>query len=209
MSDSEAIKIIEQTVRGFSHEFKNPLTTVKGYAQLLQIKKNDPAFIEKSLVTMLEQIEKIESNIDDFYLINNIDKELNKSINIDKVIDQIHENSVYKENVAFQKDGAEFPLVDLHIANKVINLLIDKVYWEYYDDMNIILDLNENEFSIHYSAVDFSSLKDKVFYIPYISKQIYKNGTELYAAKKFADCSNFAFDIDIANSKLLFRFRNV
>ena len=59
---SEKLSIVGQLAQSIAHEIRNPLTSIKGFVQLLQNEVKNPLFIE----TTLEEIYRIEEVIQEF-----------------------------------------------------------------------------------------------------------------------------------------------
>jgi len=62
----DEVDIIEKVIRNIAHEVRNPLTTIRGYAQLLT-QKLDAASIQKSQKMIVEQAERIDGMFNDLY----------------------------------------------------------------------------------------------------------------------------------------------
>jgi signal transduction histidine kinase len=50
---------------GIAHEVKNPLTALKGYAELLPARKNDPAFLERFGRVVLDEVGRLDRLVGD------------------------------------------------------------------------------------------------------------------------------------------------
>ena len=60
--------LIECVIRNLSHEIKNPLTTIKGYAQILEMKSGDSEVSAKAPArTIIEQINRLDALFRDLY----------------------------------------------------------------------------------------------------------------------------------------------
>ena len=62
MRKSEKLSIVGQLGSSIAHEIRNPLTSIKGFVQLLQNKVDKPLYIN----TALNEIHKIENIIQEF-----------------------------------------------------------------------------------------------------------------------------------------------
>ncbi|HON79082.1 MAG TPA: histidine kinase dimerization/phospho-acceptor domain-containing protein, partial [Spirochaetota bacterium] len=78
--------VVEKIIRNFNHELKNPLTTIKGYAQLLGSKANDPQFVEKSRNIIIENVDDIDSKMNRMYDIFNLPGGERDAINPGEII---------------------------------------------------------------------------------------------------------------------------
>lgn len=66
LREREKLSIIGQMAAGMAHEIKNPLTSVRGFTQLLQKKGGADPFTQKALGTMIEEVDQACRVIDDF-----------------------------------------------------------------------------------------------------------------------------------------------
>lgn len=65
MKEQERLAIIGQMAAGMAHEIKNPLTAIKGFAQLMLGKSKDPT-ICNYLAIMLDEVNRMNQVIQDF-----------------------------------------------------------------------------------------------------------------------------------------------
>ncbi len=63
---TEKINIMSQIISGIAHEIKNPLTSIKGFVELLSIKKDDPKFIEKFVSVVSRETDRMIKLIESF-----------------------------------------------------------------------------------------------------------------------------------------------
>ncbi|MFZ3171547.1 MAG: ATP-binding protein [Carboxydocellales bacterium] len=65
---AEKLALVGQLASGMAHEIRNPLTTVKGFLQLIMANETDPKKIEKQTI-MLSEVERIEDIISETLLL--------------------------------------------------------------------------------------------------------------------------------------------
>jgi signal transduction histidine kinase len=93
----------------FAHEIRNPLTSVKMFTQMMPDKFDDPAFRELCSKTVKEEIEKIDTLIDDLLDFSDQRKssvrdEVDVSVVIDETIDYVGRKLMLSEhNIDIQK----------------------------------------------------------------------------------------------------------
>ena len=67
--DQEKIRILNQTVAGIAHEIRNPLMSIKTFAQLIQTKKNSESFLDsfsKYVPQEAERVNRLISSLIDY-----------------------------------------------------------------------------------------------------------------------------------------------
>ncbi|NYE56840.1 two-component system sensor histidine kinase NtrB [Carboxydothermus ferrireducens] len=112
--NQEKFSVVKTIAAGTAHEIRNPLTTVKGFIQLLgQEKLNDPES-KVFLNTVLQEINRIEKIISELLILGS-DKGLKKTFfNLNYLIEKVVENftpTAYLNNISIVKNLAkELPL---------------------------------------------------------------------------------------------------
>ncbi len=189
ISDNEKKAVIlEQTIRSLSHELKNPLTTIKGYSQLLNSKTDDKEFLRKCTNNILEQVEKINLVLNDLYRVFSFHPENITSVSSDLIIRRLHEiveTSVWKDKVELKHGDIRIDVnIDLEIVIQLLMTLMRGFQWEFFrsTSLELLLDVVDNRLALDliFRGVDFNNINNENFFIPYLSKQFFVEGTELY-----------------------------
>jgi K+-sensing histidine kinase KdpD len=179
-------EILELLIRNLSHEIKNPLTTIKGYLQLSQMKQNDPQFFAKSVGVMISQVDRIEKILDALYpafAIREGDREkISVKESIDKVLNTQPEFPASRISVDIQ--GDDFVEIDSLLFQRLLFLLLRKFDWDTFPDVHCSITKKHDEqryfLNIEFSGTEFQKSKGNASFMPYANKTFYPSGVDLY-----------------------------
>lgn len=124
----EKLNLIGQLAAGISHEIRNPLTTVKGFIQLLGL-KSKYAEEKGHLDLMISEIDRANSIITDFLSLAKSDLDSTKSQNINEIIHKIFpmlQADAYSNNKEVVLDLNTVPDLLLN-ENEIRQLLLNLV----------------------------------------------------------------------------------
>lgn len=139
-----------------SHELKTPLTSVKGYVQLLErsVNKGDTETVKKHLVKAQMQLEKLNSLIADLLDISKIESgklKFNKQdfcvdMLVDNVIEVMSQSNPDFKIVKKGKAGCAIYGDEMRIEQVIVNFLTNAIkYSPGTDQVQLTINVNENE----------------------------------------------------------------
>ncbi len=156
-SEADKVKLendLRQTIANMSHDLRTPLTSIKGYIQLLKL--NDISEEEKKeYLDITEQRTKVlETLLNDFYelsLIESLDFELNlEKLNINKVLQEVllgkytdFANKGVEPNIEIPKENI-YVIAEQKSLERVIENLLSNAVKYAKDNINICLKTEEN-----------------------------------------------------------------
>jgi len=85
----ERLNLIGQMAAGISHEIRNPLTTVRGFLQMLAA-KSDSSKNKEYMDLMISEIDRTNEIITDFLSLSKVSSESMSLHNINKIITRVH-----------------------------------------------------------------------------------------------------------------------
>lgn len=181
-----------------SHELKTPLTSVKGYVQLLErsIKKGDSETVKRHLAKAQVQLEKLNSLIADLLDISKIESgklKFNKQdFSIDQLIDDVIE-VMHQSNPEFKINRKGFASYDVHgdemrIEQVIVNFLTNAIkYSPGADQIDLTLNIKENQlyvavkdFGIGMSSDHLNNVFEKFYRVEETSQRFQGLGIGLY-----------------------------
>lgn len=118
---------------GIAHEIRNPLTSIKTYAELLPKKYDNPKFREMISKDIPFEIERLNNLINELLEYSKPKKALKESVNIYEIIEKILAlitNKIQKENVKINIDIPKgiFVYADKnHLKQIIINLVLNGI----------------------------------------------------------------------------------
>jgi signal transduction histidine kinase len=205
--------LIERLIRNISHEIKNPLTSIKGYAQLLLLKPDDRQLIIKSQKNIIQQIEYIELMLNNMYRIFMLKETIIRKFNIIDTIQIFVGNFVsiasnpiqfiYSEKEVSQESSEEY-------LKRLLELIINEFDWHHQKSVSIRLTLDKSEeipvLKIILLGTDFSDLDKELFYLPFYSRKYYASGTSLYEAAIISSICGWNMSINDESNGFILRF---
>lgn len=133
----EAEKKKDEFISIASHELKTPLTSIKGYLQLLQrtVDKDDKEVINKHLRRVQDQVEKLNVLVADLLDISRIDSgklKFNKAdFSLDELLDQVIENTQQTNpDVVIKRSGYAGRKVygdEMRIEQVIVNFITNAI----------------------------------------------------------------------------------
>ncbi len=131
---SERLKSISTLAAGMAHEIKNPLTSIKTFAEYLEKKYNDPAFRTKFKNIVPREIDKISNIINQLLDYSKVDKVSLKANNVHSILDYIldlYNNEFLRKHIKVQKSySSQFPIItcdENQIKQAFINIVLNSI----------------------------------------------------------------------------------
>lgn len=180
MTENEK-KIVERLTRNLSHEIKNPLTTIKGYAQLITLKCKDE-FAIKSMEIMEQQIDLLQEKLDRVYNVFNLKAEASAQTDLIAYLKERTDNLDKVLLVAEQNTDGNFGFPQ-NLIERLFSLLLDEVNYEYFPDTTITIEFKsegKKSLNVSYSHVEIPEEDADFLFLPYSSKTLFKSGCEFY-----------------------------
>ncbi|KAA9029917.1 EAL domain-containing protein [Niallia endozanthoxylica] len=127
---TEKLTVVGQLAAGVAHEIRNPLTTIKGFLQLMQKDSNPPNYTD----IMLSELDSVESIVKEFLSLAkpHVNKMLPTDINIllQYVVTLFHTQAVLRKVEMIQEIDSDLPMIecDEHQIKQVfVNILQNSV----------------------------------------------------------------------------------
>ncbi len=203
MSDA-GYDIIERLIRNISHEIKNPLTTIRGYAQMLGMKPCEPDFIEKTRKMVIDNVDLIDERMNALYDVfglepgNPVNTDLASVLNA--VVGQL--DPAIAQRISLDATGAPREVgIDPGQLTRALGLILNGFCWENFPsaDARILADRSGEgkgvAVRILFGGVDFSDMGSGSFYLPFSGKKHFRRGTELFEVFAMSEKNGWRFDI--------------
>ncbi|MGL4369891.1 MAG: histidine kinase dimerization/phospho-acceptor domain-containing protein [Spirochaetota bacterium] len=178
----------EQLVRNISHEIKNPLTAIKGYAQLIRIKGDDQEFLRKTNVIICDQIQRIEAIFSDIHGIFNLSLGDMSSCSLLGTVNALV--SFLPPDIASKirlSGGSDISVcIDPALFSRAVSGLLRGFDWRSSPDVTVQCSIGPMSdgracVDLRFTGFSFSSLDNETFYLPWGSCMYYPGGLDLYA----------------------------
>ncbi|HRX15063.1 MAG TPA: histidine kinase dimerization/phospho-acceptor domain-containing protein [Spirochaetota bacterium] len=195
MFDKNTNKIIESLTRNLSHEVKNPLTTIKGYAQLIELKSNDE-FALKAVSIMNEQIEAIENQFNEIYSVFQKKHGTDTEFDLVSLVSASVEGVSANLDIEFASEVFENRITcDQEMLVRMLDIFFTGINFEYFNDISIKVCCGNDNLKIIYNNVSIPEEEMEMLFLPYSSKTLFKQGTAFY--ELYYICMTENFDITI------------
>lgn len=124
----ERLNLIGQLAAGISHEVRNPLTTVRGFLQMLET-RTDSKIDSEYIDIMISEIDRANGIITDFLSLARINAETTKKVNINDIIMKLFpmiQADAFNSNKDIVTDLSDVPALELNeseIRQLILNLV--------------------------------------------------------------------------------------
>lgn len=197
------VDIIERVIRNIAHEVRNPLTTVKGYAQLLS-QKNEPSLIAKSQNMIIEQAERIDAIFTELYDAFTVPDDDVVECVFPNMLYTVVDESPHREYITIESSTQFRVLLYAHRLRVCLKTIINGFNWKYFNGVSTTLVAEKKLFcciTIRFSGVVFDSIPEGIFFYPFQCKQFFARGTELFKVYCIAQRSGWEFTFNKDNNE--------
>lgn len=171
---------MEKMVRNLAHEIRNPLTTLKGYSQLLIQRADDAVFVEKTVQVLATQVLRLENILDELYAaFQKTGTDLPVPLSLSEVCASSQVSVTLVENVA--EHSAVYPPA---AANEAVRILLAGLDSTLVTQVSCRLSAGTNGWSIGL-VMDYGREPqddDRLWFMPYQMKGVFRDGLEPYRA---------------------------
>lgn len=126
MKRLSGLDLIGQMAAGISHEIRNPMTTVRGFLQLLS-KKEECAAFHEYFTLMIDELDRANSIITEFLSMGNTRTTDLQELNLNAIIDDISpllEADAFNQHKQLKIELSEIPTLKLN-RNEIRQLLLN------------------------------------------------------------------------------------
>ncbi|MFW6365515.1 MAG: sensor histidine kinase [Spirochaetota bacterium] len=199
----DLLPVIERLSRNIAHEIRNPLTSIKGYAQLLELKSQDDFSLKASGVIQ-EQVAELEKKLDRIYAVFQTHKAEETACNLFDIIGAEAGKAGGREHITCTVSAAA-PVIaaDVRLVQRIFFLFFNALNREFYPDTRIICkaDCDDSLLTVEitYGGITIPDTELDYLFLPYSSRGLFDTGIEYY--ELFTLCSLTNMKIHAENRK--------
>lgn len=198
---NERTAMMERLIRNINHEIKNPLTVIRGYAQLLTMKASDEEFQKKTGRLIMENVDLIDERISAMYRAFPQTSAERNAVDLSQELHRIvqsYEEELQKHIEVFPKDTLE-AIINPASFRRMVDCLVRGFNWKENAGVSIRIELGladgRPELVFEYRNADFSVFHADWFYLPFSEKTNFTSGTEIFEVYCLADANGWVFEM--------------
>lgn len=197
----EKTEMMERLIRNINHEIKNPLTVIRGYAQLLTMKAADEEFQKKTGRLIMENVDIVDDRISAMYRAFSQTPADHSTSNIVEEIHRIVQSfgDEFKKRVEISCEHAIDAEVNSTDFGRIIECLVLGFNWKGNEQAHIRIEIGLRDgrpaLEFNYQNADFSNFNTDWFYLPFSEKTNFKGGTEIFEVFCLAEKNGWDFKL--------------